>query len=35
MTARVRRMVAVVGEQALGVPVRRVDIDVLDLFEGP
>ena len=35
VTARVRRMVAVVGEQALGVPVRRVDIDVLDLFEGP
>jgi hypothetical protein len=21
------------GEQALGVPVRRVDIDVVDLFE--
>jgi hypothetical protein len=35
VTARVRRMVAEVGEQALGVPVRRVDIDVLDLFEGP
>jgi hypothetical protein len=32
VTARVRQMVAAAGEQALGVPVRRVDIDVVDLF---
>jgi hypothetical protein len=25
-------MVIAAGEQALGVPVRRVDIDVVDLF---
>lgn len=35
VTARVRQMVAAAGEQALGVPVRRVDIDVVDLFEEP
>jgi hypothetical protein len=33
VTARVRRMVAAAGEQALGVPVRRVDIEVVDLWE--
>jgi hypothetical protein len=32
VTARVRQMVIVAGEQALGMPVRRVDIDVVDLF---
>ena len=35
VTARVRQMVAAAGEQALGVPVRRVDIDVVDLFGEP
>ena len=33
VTARVRQMVLAAGEQALGVPVRRVDIDVVDVFE--
>ncbi|HYH31547.1 MAG TPA: Asp23/Gls24 family envelope stress response protein [Pseudonocardia sp.] len=33
VTARVRQMVIAAGEQALGVPVRRVDIEVVDLFE--
>lgn len=33
VTARVRQMVAAAGEQALGVPVRRVDIEVVDVFE--
>lgn len=32
VTARVRQMVIAAGEQALGVPVRRVDIDVVDVF---
>lgn len=32
VTARVRQMVIAAGEQALGVPVRRVDIDVVDLL---
>ncbi len=32
-TARVRRMVLAAGEQALGLPVRRVDIEVVDLWE--
>jgi hypothetical protein len=32
VTARVRQMVVAAGEQALGLPVRRVDIDVVDLF---
>lgn len=31
VTARVRRMVIAAGEQALGVPVRRVDIAVVDV----
>lgn len=37
VTARVRQMVIAAGEQALGLPVRRVDIDVVDLFgdDGP
>lgn len=35
VTARVRQMVATAGEQALGVPVRRVDIDVVDLYDEP
>lgn len=34
VTARVRQMVAAAGEQALGVPVRRVDIEVVDVFGG-
>lgn len=34
VTARVRQMVAASGEQALGVPVRRVDIEVVDVFGG-
>jgi hypothetical protein len=33
VTARVRQMVLAASEQALGVPVRRVDIDVVDVFE--
>ncbi|GAA5118544.1 hypothetical protein GCM10023320_22750 [Pseudonocardia adelaidensis] len=32
VTARVRRLVIAAGEQVLGLPVRRVDIDVVDLF---
>jgi hypothetical protein len=32
VTARVRQMVIAAGEQALGVPVRRVDIEVVDVF---
>jgi hypothetical protein len=32
VTARVRQMVIAAGDQALGLPVRRVDIDVVDLF---
>ncbi len=32
-TARVRQLVIAAGEQALGVPVRRVDIDVVDVLE--
>jgi hypothetical protein len=35
VTARVRQMVAAAGEQALGLPVRRVDIEVVDLLEEP
>lgn len=34
VTARVRQMVLAAGEQALGVPVRRVDIEVVDIYEG-
>jgi hypothetical protein len=33
VTARVRQMVIAAGDQALGLPIRRVDIDVVDLFE--
>lgn len=33
VTARVRQMVVAAGEQALGVPVLRVDIEVVDVFE--
>lgn len=33
VTARVRQMVLAAGEQALGVPVSRVDITVVDLWE--
>jgi hypothetical protein len=33
VTARVRQMVMAAGEQALGVPVSRVDIDVVDLWD--
>ncbi|GAA4554109.1 hypothetical protein GCM10023175_51460 [Pseudonocardia xishanensis] len=33
VTARVRQMVVAAGEQALGVPVSRVDITVVDLWE--
>jgi hypothetical protein len=32
VTARVRQMVLAAGEQALGVPVRRVDIEVVDVW---
>jgi hypothetical protein len=32
-TAQVRRTVFAAGEQALGLPVRRVDIEVVDLWE--
>jgi hypothetical protein len=32
VTARVRQMVIAAGEQALGVPVGRVDIEVVDVF---
>jgi hypothetical protein len=32
-TARVRQNVLAAGEQALGLPVRRVDIEVVDLWE--
>ncbi|MFR9804686.1 Asp23/Gls24 family envelope stress response protein [Pseudonocardia sp. RS010] len=35
VTARVRQMVVVAGEQALGVPVRSVDIAVVDLWDEP
>lgn len=34
VTARVRQMVIAAGEQALGVPVVRVDIEVVDLWLG-
>lgn len=33
VTARVRGMVVAAGEQALGVPVRRVDIEVVDVWQ--
>lgn len=33
VTARVRQMVTTAGEQALGLPVHRVDIEVVDVFE--
>jgi hypothetical protein len=33
VTARVRQMVLAAAEQALGVPVRRVDIEVVDIWE--
>lgn len=33
VTARVRQMVAVAGEQVLGVAVRQVDIEVVDLVD--
>jgi hypothetical protein len=32
-TARVRQTVIAAGEQALGLPLRRVDIEVVDLWE--
>ena len=32
VTARVRQMVIAAGERALGVPVVRVDIEVVDLW---
>lgn len=35
VTARVRQMVVAAGEQALGVPVARVDIEVVDVFDLP
>lgn len=34
-TARVRQRVFAAGEQALGLPLRRVDIEVVDLWEQP
>jgi hypothetical protein len=33
VTARVRQLVTAAGAQVLGVPVRRVDIDVVDIWE--
>lgn len=33
VTARARQMVLAAGEQALGVPVERVDIEVVDVFD--
>ena len=33
VTARVRQTVTAAGEQALGLPLRRVDIEVVDLWE--
>jgi hypothetical protein len=33
VASRVRQMVVAAGEQALGVPVRRVDIEVVDVFD--
>ncbi|WP_250549881.1 Asp23/Gls24 family envelope stress response protein [Pseudonocardia sp. H11422] len=33
VTARVRQMIIAAGQQALGVAVRRVDIEVVDVFE--
>ena len=33
MTARVRQLVLAAAEQALGLPVRRVDIEVVDVVE--
>ncbi|MCE3552292.1 Asp23/Gls24 family envelope stress response protein [Pseudonocardia sp. RS11V-5] len=35
VTARVRQMVVAAGEQALGMPVRSVDIAVVDLWDEP
>ena len=35
VAARVRQLVIAAGEHALGVPVRRVDIEVVDLWEQP
>lgn len=35
VTARVRQLVSAAGEQALGVPVARVDIEVVDVFGEP
>lgn len=35
VTARVRQMVLAAGEQTLGVPVRRVDISVVDIWGEP
>ncbi|MCW0214676.1 MAG: Asp23/Gls24 family envelope stress response protein [Pseudonocardia sp.] len=35
VTARVRQMVVAAGEQALGAPVARVDITVVDLWDEP
>ena len=32
VTARVRQMVIAAAEQALGLPVLRVDIEVVDVF---
>ena len=32
-TARARQTIFTAGEQALGLPVRRVDIEVVDLWE--
>jgi hypothetical protein len=34
-TARVRERMLAAGEQTLGIPVRRVDIEVVDLWESP
>jgi hypothetical protein len=33
--ARVRQMVTAAGEQALGLPVRRVDLEIVDVYDEP
>lgn len=33
--ARVRQMITATAEQALGIPVRRVDLEIVDVYEEP
>jgi hypothetical protein len=35
LAARVRQMVTAAGEQALGLPVRRVDLEIVDVYDEP